>query len=139
MTRMITVALAAVALLSAPVQAHHEASTLGTVRIAQPVMAGGTTLQPGTYEVRLTGEHVAPLPGQSENAGQRVEFLSGGKVAARDVAEVMSAADVPVGTSGNTSDTTTRPRVDLLKGGDFLRVSMSRGGERYLIHLPVAQ
>jgi hypothetical protein len=57
-------------------------------------------------------------------------------VVARDAAEVVTAADgVAVGTSGGTI---SRPRVELLKGGDFMRVSMSRGGERYLIHLPVA-
>ena len=26
-----------------------------------------------------------------------------------------------------------------LKGGEFLRISVKRGGERYLIHLPVAR
>ena len=28
-------------------------------------------------------------------------------------------------------------RVELLKGGEFLRISVRRGGERYLIYLPV--
>jgi hypothetical protein len=132
---MITAALALVALIAVPIQAHHSASSLGTVRITQSVMAGGTMLQPGTYEVRLTGEHVTPLPGQSEDALQRIEFIANGKVAARDAAEVMPAEAVAVGTSGGS---TTRGRFEMLKGNDFARVSMSRGGERFLIHLPVA-
>lgn len=144
MTRMITAALALAALyvgsmLDGSAFAHHPPSTLGTVRIAQPVQAGGALLQPGTYEVRLTGEHLSPLPGQSEDAGQRVEFVAGGKVVARDVAEVMTAESVAVGTSGSGDEAASRARVDLLKGGDFMRVSVTRGGERYLIHLPVAR
>jgi hypothetical protein len=137
MTRMITVALALMVLLAGSLQAHHAASVLGTARITQPVMAGETMLQPGTYEIRLTGEHMAPLPGQSEDAVQQIEFIANGTVAARYAAEVMTAGDVPVGTSG-LSDTPARARVEMLKGDDFLRVSMTRGGERYLIHLPVA-
>ena len=141
MKRMITAGLAlAVMLAAGPVQAHHAASSLGTVRITQPVMAGGTMLQPGTYEIRLTGEHMKPLPGQSEDAVQQVEFIANGTVAAKYAAEVMTGEDVPVGTSGVTSGGgTTRARVEMLTGGDFMRVSATRGGERYLIHLAVAK
>ena len=145
MKRMITAAFAvAVMFVGGPVQAHHAASSLGTVRITQPVMAGGATLQPGTYEIRLTGEHLKPLPGQSEDAVQQVEFISNGTVAAKSAAEVLTGEDVAVGTSGVTSGGTSgggtaRVRVDMLRGGDFLRVSATRGGERYLIHLAVAR
>jgi hypothetical protein len=110
---------------------------LGTVRITQPVMAGGKMLQPGTYEIRDTGEHATPLPGQSADAQTYVEFVANGTVMARDIAELMQdEPGRPVGTSGGTS---SRPRVETLKGGDFLRVSMSRGSERLLIHLPVSR
>jgi hypothetical protein len=137
MKRMITAGLAlAVMLAAGPVQAHHAAASHGSVRISQPVMAGGTTLQPGTYEIRLTGEHMKPLPGQSEDAVQQVEFIANGTVAAKYAAEVMTGEDVPVGTSGGG---TTRARVEMLSGGDFMRVSATRGGERYLIHLAVAK
>jgi hypothetical protein len=127
-------------LAAGPVQAHHAAASLGTVRITQPAKAGGTTLQPGTYEIRLTGEHLKPLPGQSEDAVQQVEFIANGTVAAKYAAEVMTGDDVPVGTSSVTSGgATTRARVEMLTGGDFMRVSATRGGERYLIHLAVAK
>ena len=135
MTRMITACFALVALGAGPALAHHAASMLGTVRITQSVMAGGKMLQPGTYEIRDTGEHVTPLPGQSADAQTYVEFVANGIVMARDVAELMQDQPGPVGTSGGTS---SRPRVEMLKGGDFVRVSMSRGAERLLIHLPVA-
>jgi hypothetical protein len=137
---MITAALALVMLIAVSVQAHHGAASLGTVRITQAVMAGGTTLQPGTYEIRLTGEHMKPLPGQSEEAVQQVEFIANGNVAAKYAAEVMTSDAVPVGTSGVTGGGgTTRARVEMLTGGDFMRVSATRGGERYLIHLAVAR
>lgn len=136
MTRMTNACLALAGVLAAgPALAHHAASVLGKVRITHAVLADGKVLQPGTYEIRLTGEHLMPLPGQSEDAGQRVELVAHGIVAARDVAEVMAGGGVAVGTSGGSG---ARARVDLLKGGDFLRVSMSRDGERYLIYLPIA-
>ena len=91
-------------------------------------------VQPGTYEIRLTGKHMDPLPGQSADALQEFELVANGNVVARDYAEVMTAGDRPVGTSGGT---TTRPRVQMLKGDDFMRISATRGGERYLIHLAV--
>ena len=138
MTRMITACIAVVVLGAAPALAHHAASSLGTVRITQPVMAGGKMLQPGTYEIRDTGEHTTPLPGQSADAQTYVEFVANGTVMARDIAELMPGLPAPVGTSGRTSGgPNARPRVELLKGGDYMRVSTSHGGERYLIYLPV--
>jgi hypothetical protein len=119
------------ALFAASASAHHPPSSLGSFRITNSVQAGGTTLQPGTYEVRLTGEHVTPLPGQSEEATQRIEILSNGQVVARDAAEVMPVSSAtPVGTSGSA----TVGRVEMLKGGEFLRVSFNKGSERFLIH-----
>src|SRR5688572_10065295 len=114
--------------------AHHGPAALGTVRITQPVLAGGTTLQPGTYEIRDTGKHGTPLPGQSEEAQAEIEFVANGMVVARDLAEVMPGRAVPVGTSGSSSHLV----VQMLKGGDFMRISKDQGSERYLIHLRVA-
>jgi hypothetical protein len=138
MTKLSVGLVLAGVLASGSAFAHHAAATLGTVTIAQPVMAGGTMLQPGTYELRDTGEHGKPLPGQSAEAQAWIEFLSNGTVVARDLAEVMSGGAEAVGTSGVTSGgTSSRVRAQLLRGGDYMRVSVTRGGERYLIHLPV--
>jgi hypothetical protein len=135
MARALTFALGCL-LAAGPALAHHGPSALGTVRITTPVMAGGQVIPPGTYEIRLTGEHVQPLPGQSEDAEQRVEFVSGGRVVARDVAEVMPGTPGTVGTSGGS---TSGARVERLKADDFLRVSMNREADRYLIYLPLAK
>ena len=113
--------------------AHHAAATLGTVTITQQVMAEGKMLQPGTYELRDTGEHPKPLPGQSPDAQAYIEILSNGMVVAREIAEVMPGAPQAVGTSGGAG---TRLRAQMLRGGDFMRIAANHGGERYLIHLP---
>lgn len=125
------VLLAAGAAAQTPPAAAPAADSLGTVTISQPVLAGGVRLEPGTYEVRLTPETLAPLPGQTPGAERRVEFVANGAVVARDAAVVHEPE--AVGTSGTAS-----LRVQLLKGGEFVRVSATREGRRYLIHLPVA-
>ena len=125
----------ACALAAGPALAHHGPSALGTVQISDAVLVGKMPLQPGTYEIRVTGEHLTPLPGQSEEATQVVEFVRDGMVVAKDAAEVLPATAMPVGTSGRSG---ARMRVERLKGDEFLRISMVKDGERYLIHLPLA-
>ena len=110
--------------------------TLGTVRLTQPVLAHGQPLAPGTYEVRLTDESLPPNPGQSPDAVRVVEFVKDGQVIARDAAEVMMAEGSAVGTAGGAG--ASKARVEMLKGGEFVRVSAAREGKRYLIYLPVA-
>jgi hypothetical protein len=136
MTQTAVFALAiSCAVAASPVLAHHGPSSLGSVRITHTVEVGGTTLQPGTYEVRLTGEHVMPMPGQSEDAEQRIEILANGQVVARDAATVIPVSAAAVGTSGGE----TFGRVEMLKGGEFLRASFNRGSERFLVHFPMAR
>jgi hypothetical protein len=136
MTKM-TVSLAIVGLVATTaVGAHHGASALGKVQITQSVLADGKPLPPGTYEIRLSGAHVKPLPGQSDDAGQQVEFVRDGVMVANEVAEVFAAAERRVGTSGAAAPQALRAH--LLRGGDFLRISAYQDGARYLIHLPVA-
>jgi hypothetical protein len=59
-----------------------------------------------------------------------------GMVVGRDVATIYQM-DQPVGTSGSVGPRT--PRVEVLKGEEFLRISEVRDGARYLIHLPLAR
>jgi hypothetical protein len=139
MSRLISLVACAVVSLfvASSAYAHHGPLALGSVRITQTVMVGGMPLQPGTYQVRDTGEHAMPLPGQSEDAQTRIEFVKDGTVVARDLAEVMMPeAGRTVGTSGGGA---ARLKVETLKGGDFIRISTTRDGERLLIHLAVAK
>ena len=112
-------------------------NSLGSVTLANKVMADGKPLAPGTYQVRLTGEQPKPGAGQSPDAEKYVEFLRGGKVVAREVATVISAADI------DTIIKTAKPRpntskVERLKGDDYIRVWINRGGNNYIINLPTA-
>jgi hypothetical protein len=118
------------------VRADTDANVLATVRITNPVLADGQPLSPGTYELRLTDQRPTPAPGQSWEARQWVEFVAHGKVVAREAAEVLRDNDLPaVGASSVPARGGTR--VEMLKGGEFLRVSVKREHERYLIYLPV--
>lgn len=137
MIRQTIILVALVLGIGAGVAAAQSASmTLGTVHIPQPVLAHGQPLAPGTYEVRLTDEFLPPNPGQSPDAVRVVEFFKDGQVAARDAAEVMTSEGSVVGTSGRA--VSSKPGVETLKGGEFVRVSAAHSGKRYLIYLPVA-
>jgi hypothetical protein len=117
-------------------QVSADADVLATVRITTTVLADGAPLTPGTYELRLTQERPTPAPGQSWEARRWVEFVAGGKVVARESAEVLRDDDLPaVGASSVPARSGTR--VEMLKGGEFLRVSVKRDRERYLVYLPV--
>lgn len=123
--------------LASPSSATASQHELATVRIAHDVLAGGQPLPAGTYQLKLTGEHPTPQPGQSREARQWVELVSGGSVVAREVAEVLRDGDRPaIGASSRPVDPGVR--VELLKSGEFVRVSVKREGVRYLVYLPVA-
>jgi hypothetical protein len=112
------------------------AGVLTAVQITQSVLANGKPLPAGLYELRLSNERPTPLPGQSPDAERWVEFVANGAVVARDVAVVLRDDDLPsVGASSVPARDGTR--VELLKGGEFLRISVRRGSERYLVYLPV--
>ena len=115
-------------------------TALGSVRIPRSVKADGKDLKAGTYQVRLTAQDAQPaVPGIKME--RWVEFVQGGKVAGREVASIITADEV--------KDTQPGPdlpgrqpragaRVDTLKGGDYIRVWITRNGVQYLIHLPPA-
>jgi hypothetical protein len=112
-------------------------NSLGSITLRTKAMANGQPLAPGTYQVRLTDEEPKPGVGQSPNGERYVEFVRGGKVVAREVATVVSQADIAQIAEG------PRPRagasrVDTLKGNDYVRVWINRGGMNYLIHLPTS-
>lgn len=130
----ILAALAAPALLAQTA----DTASLGTVRLTRQVMADGKPLAPGTYSVRLTADEAKPpAVGQTANLERWVEFLQGGAVKGREVVTIVPDSDIAQVAKG------ARPkvgaaRVEMLKGNDYLRVWINRGGNNYLIHLPPA-
>ena len=116
-------------------------TALGSVNLPRAVMANGQRLAPGSYQLRLTAEQAQPsVPGiQME---RWVEFLRGGKAVGREVASIVPQSemkDLQAGPEGGGRPSAGSARVELLKGDEYLRVWVNRGGVNYLLHLPVAK
>ncbi len=109
------------------------AVVLGTIHLPQAVNADGKPLAAGTYQVRLTDEKAAPAVGQSVDAEQWVEFVQGGKVMGRELATVISAADMNAIAKGQ------RPALNgtLVEkiNGEYVRVWINKDKTNYLINL----
>lgn len=111
---------------------------LATVRLPRAVLADGKRLPAGSYRLRLTEQVAKPdVVGLEPQLTRWVEFLQGGEVRGRELASIVPSdqigqvADGPRPGPGNA-------RVDVLKGGDYVRVWVNEGGRHYLIHLPPA-
>ncbi len=111
------------------------AMNLGTVHIPRDVKADDQSLKPGTYQVRLSGDPLKPAVGETPNLEQWVEFLQGGKVKAKAVASIVPADQIGQVAKG-PRPAKNGTRVDVLKGNDYVRVWINRGGNNYLVHLP---
>jgi hypothetical protein len=120
--------------------AHHTmpGRTHPTVTISQQVMIDGKPLAPGTYEIWVTDERPDVGAGAPSDGQRVVEFAQNNQAVARTIAEVFpSRAREAVGTSGNAG--TSRASAQMLRGGEFLRVSFSDAEGRFLIHLPTGR
>ena len=100
-------------------------------------MADGQPLAAGTYQVRLSADVPKPGVGQSAEAERYVEFVRGGKVVGR---KWRRSCRTP---TSRRSSRVRKPanggsRVDTLKGDDYVRVWINRGGMNYIIHMPPA-
>jgi hypothetical protein len=116
---------------------------LATVRIPRAVNADGQRLPAGTYTLVL-GE-LAPPPESSAPEGAQpserwVQFEQRGQTKGREIASVIGADKIKdVAEAGDKIPASGRASVEMLKGGEYLRIWVNKGGESYLIHLPVAQ
>jgi pyruvate/2-oxoglutarate dehydrogenase complex dihydrolipoamide acyltransferase (E2) component len=115
-------------------------TVLGTVTIPRTVMADGKTLPSGRYTVRLTAQSAQPtVPGQLPDLNRWAEFVQGNTVRGREVVSIVPADEVDDTMPGPDMPGhvgRNQQRVEMLKGGDYLRVWINRGGHNYLIHLP---
>jgi hypothetical protein len=110
---------------------------LGTVRIPKSVKADGKPLAAGTYQVRLTPQTASPdAKGQTASLERWAEFVKGGQVVGREVVTI-----IPQGEIAKVQKDAPPPRngakVETLKGGDYMRVWINRGGNHYLMHFAV--
>ena len=113
------------------------ALALGTVHIPKAVKADGKPLPSGTYQVRLTPDTAAPnAKGQTATLERWAEFVKGGKVVGREVVTIIPQADISK-VQKDTPPHANSAKVETLKGGDYMRLWINRGGNHYLMHFPV--
>ena len=109
---------------------------LGTVRLPKAVSADGKPLPAGTYQVRLTGQEAGPpAVGISESLERWVEFLQGKTVKGREVVSIVPAAEAKL-VAKDAPPPLNGVKVQTLKGNDYIRVWINKGGNHYLVHLP---
>lgn len=110
---------------------------LGAVRIPRAVKGDGQPLPAGTYQVRVTETPASPqAAGQTPQYERWAEFMRNGKTVAREVVTIVPASDIK-----QVAEQTPPPaggyRAEVLKGGDYLRLWINRGGNHYLIHFNI--
>jgi hypothetical protein len=103
------------------------------VRFPRAVVANGQPLAAGSYTVRLTGDPVTPVVGQKDSE-RWVEFVQGGQVRGKELASVVAPADIKA-VAEMTPPAAGTSKVQMLRGADYLRVWVNRGGTHYLVHL----
>ena len=108
---------------------------LGSVHIPKGLKADGKDLPAGTYQVRLTADEAKPdAKGSTEKLERWVEFVQGGKVVGREVVSIVPANEAKL-VQKDTPPASGGSKVEALKGGDYTRVWINRGGNYYLVHL----
>lgn len=110
---------------------------LGSVRIPRAVMADGKPLPAGTYQVRLTAQEAKPeAVGTTGTLERWAEFLQGGTVKGREVVSIVPAAEAKA-VAKDAPPRAGAAKVQMLRGNEYLRVWINRGGNHFLVHLPV--
>lgn len=109
---------------------------LGSVRIPRAVTADGKPLPAGNYTLRVTAQEAKPEAVGTTEALQRwAEFVQGGQVRGREVITIVPATEAKV-VAKDTPPRAGGSKVQMLRGNEYLRVWVNRGGHHYLMHLP---
>jgi hypothetical protein len=132
------VGLALVFAAEALVMAQTAPQSLGSVNVSRRVIANGAPLAPGTYTLRLLPEDLKPVVGQTLAESRWVEFVRGGKAVGREVATVLTGPEAKAVTKG-PGPASGSSKTELLKGNEYLRIWVRRGGTHYLVHLALAK
>jgi len=114
-----------------------DAPVLGTIQLPQAVLADGKPLVAGTHQVRLTNDRPTPAVGQSPTAECWVEFIKNRTVVGREVATIISSNEIAAIAKG-PGPKPNGARVDVLRGGDYIRAWINRATANYIINLPIA-
>jgi len=112
------------------------ALALGSVRLPKSVKADGKTLPAGTYQVRVTGEEpTQAAPGSTQGLERWLEFVQGGQVKGREVVTIVPQSEIRQ-VQKDTPPAANSSKVEALKGGDYVRLWINRGGNHYLVYFP---
>ncbi len=110
---------------------------LGTVHLTKATTADGKPLPAGVYQVKLTAQEAKPdAKGASENIERWVEFLQKGAVKGREVVSIVPQNEVKNVVKDAPPAANGAPKVQTLKGNDYVRVWFNKGGNHYLIYFP---
>jgi len=110
---------------------------LGSVHLTKATTADGKPLAAGVYQVKLTAQEAKPdAKGASENTERWVEFLQKGAVKGREVVSIVPQNEVKNVVKDSPPAANGMPKVQTLKGNDYMRVWFNKGGNHYLIYFP---
>lgn len=110
---------------------------LGSVRLPRAVSADGKSLPAGTYQVRLTAEPAKPdAVGTTQELARWAEFVQGGTVRGREVVNIVPQAEIKMVVK-DAPPPSGGSKVQVLRGNEYLRVWINRGGNHYLMHFPI--
>ena len=112
---------------------------IGTVHIPKAAVANGAGLPAGTYTMRVSDDQPTVPAGQAPDAERWIEFVQGGKVVAKEVASVISDADMKSIAKGPARPPHNGTLLQTLKGGDYFRVWVNKGGTNYLVNLAIGK
>jgi hypothetical protein len=108
------------------------------VRLPKAVKADGKTLPAGTYTVRVTAQAATPdAKGQTPTLERWAEFVQKGEVKGREVVTIVPQAEI----AQVQKDAPPKPdgsKFETLKGGDYTRLWINKGGNHYLLYFPAA-
>ncbi len=111
---------------------------LGSVHLAKSVKADGKALPAGTYQVRLTAQQATPdAKGETSTLERWVEFMQKGQVKGREVVTIVPQSEISL-VQKDTPPPANSSKVETLKGGDYQRLWINKGGNHYLVHFPTA-
>jgi hypothetical protein len=111
---------------------------LGLVHLGKGVKADGKALPAGTYQVRLTAQQASPdAKGQTPPLERWVEFVQKGQVKGREVVTIVPQSEIAL-VQKDAPPHANASKVETLKGGDYVRLWINKGGNHYLVHFPVA-
>jgi len=115
--------------------ANDTAMALGTVHVPKGLKADGKDLPGGTYQVRLTADEAKPdAKGSSPVLERWVEFVQKGEVKGREVVSIVPAGEAKL-VQKDTPPPAGGHKIEVLKGGDYTRLWINKGGSYYLVHL----